>query len=71
MRNSGVNVVLTNNSWGGGSYSEGLIDAIAASGESDMLFVAAAGNGGSSTARYPACMTWTTSYRWRPPTMTT
>ena len=38
----GVN--LTTNSWGGGGFSEGLRDAIAAAGEAEQLFIAAAGN---------------------------
>ncbi|MEQ8384127.1 MAG: S8 family serine peptidase [Coleofasciculus sp. A1-SPW-01] len=37
---------LTNNSWGGGGYSQGLYDAIAAAGQAGQLFIAAAGNGG-------------------------
>jgi subtilisin family serine protease len=40
----GVDVRLTNNSWGGGGFSYSLYQAIAASGEAGMLFVAAAGN---------------------------
>ncbi|NEO84033.1 MAG: S8 family serine peptidase [Spirulina sp. SIO3F2] len=35
---------LTNNSWGGGGYSQALYDAIAAAGEAGQLFIAAAGN---------------------------
>ncbi|MGB3511209.1 MAG: S8 family serine peptidase [Microcoleaceae cyanobacterium] len=35
---------LTNNSWGGGGFSQGLYDAIAAAGAADSLFIAAAGN---------------------------
>jgi subtilisin family serine protease len=54
MRQRGVNLVLTNNSWGGGGYSAALRDAIAASGDTGMLFVASAGNSGWSTADYPA-----------------
>jgi len=54
MRNRGVNVVLTNNSWGGGSFSQALYDAIAASGQANMLFVAAAGNANSNSPMYPA-----------------
>ena len=48
---------LTSNSWGGGGFSEGLAEAIAASGEEEMLFVAAAGNDSSDTdtfAHYPS-----------------
>ncbi len=40
-----VGIDLTNNSWGGGGFSQGLYDAIAAGG----LFVAAAGNDGLNT----------------------
>jgi len=50
----GANIVLTNNSWGGGSSSQSLQDAITASGNAGMLFVAAAGNDGRSRASYPA-----------------
>ncbi len=42
----GVNVVLSNNSWGGGGYNQTLRDAIEASGNAGMLFIGAAGNGG-------------------------
>jgi subtilisin family serine protease len=44
MRKAGVNVVVSNNSWGGGSASEALKDAINEGGEAGILFVAAAGN---------------------------
>jgi subtilisin family serine protease len=41
-----VNIRVTNNSWGQtGGFNEELRQAIAASGEADILFVAAAGNG--------------------------
>ena len=46
-RDYGVNVVASNNSWGGGGYSSSLRDAIAAAGNEGILFVAAAGNGGT------------------------
>jgi len=42
-----MNVKLTNNSWGGGGFSQALFDAIQAARDVDALFVAAAGNGGS------------------------
>ena len=42
----GLNVVATNNSWGGGGFSQGLLDAITRAARADILFVAAAGNGG-------------------------
>jgi subtilisin family serine protease len=37
-------VKLTNNSWGGGHYSQGLYDAINTAGQQGALFIAAAGN---------------------------
>jgi subtilisin family serine protease len=49
MRSRGVNIVLTSNSWGGGGFSQALQDAIAASRDANMLFVAAAGNSGRNT----------------------
>jgi subtilisin family serine protease len=45
---------LTNNSWGGGGYSQGLYDAIAAAGKAGQLFVAAAGNSASNNDSFPA-----------------
>ncbi len=51
----GANIVLTSNSWGGGGFSQALYDAIQASGDANMLFVAAAGNNGGGAilpARY-------------------
>ena len=58
----GLNIVATNNSWGGGGYSQALHDAIERANAADILFVAAAGNGGSdgvgddndSTPHYPS-----------------
>ena len=44
----GINLKLTSNSWGGGGFSQSLYDAIEASGNAGMLFVAAAGNSGSN-----------------------
>jgi subtilisin family serine protease len=57
-----INIVATSNSWGGGGYSQALADAIARAGAADILFIAAAGNGGSDgvgdnndrTANYPS-----------------
>ncbi|MDP7637179.1 MAG: S8 family serine peptidase, partial [Phycisphaerae bacterium] len=51
-RDYGVNVVATNNSWGGGGYSQALSDAIAAGGAEGVLFIAAAGNSGNNTDIY-------------------
>lgn len=44
LKNSGVNVRVLNNSWGGGGFSQAMSDAIDASEQADILFVAAAGN---------------------------
>ena len=54
--NHGVNLVATNNSWGGGAYSESLKTAIADSIDQGIMFVSAAGNDGIDsdvTASYP------------------
>ena len=56
----GVNVRVTNNSWGGAGYSTALADAVAASASAGILFVAAAGNDGrnnDATANYPSSYT--------------
>ena len=42
----GINLVATNNSWGGGGFSQALLDAINRGGDAGILFIAAAGNGG-------------------------
>jgi subtilisin family serine protease len=57
LRNAGVNIVATNNSWGGGGFSTGLRDAIRRHGEAGITFVAAAGNEAANndrTGSYPA-----------------
>ena len=40
----GLNIVASNNSWGGGGFSQGLKDAIDRAGAANILFIAAAGN---------------------------
>lgn len=45
---------VSNNSWGGGGFSQSLYNAINASKSVGHIFVAAAGNDGSSQASYPA-----------------
>ena len=53
----GLNLPATNNSWGGGGFSQALKDAIDRAGLADILFVAAAGNNGGNndaTASYPS-----------------
>jgi subtilisin family serine protease len=58
----GLNIVATSNSWGGGGFSQALLDAITAAAQQQILFIAAAGNGGNdqvgdnndSVASYPS-----------------
>jgi hypothetical protein len=53
----GINIVASNNSWGGGGYSRALYEAIDRSNTANILFVAAAGNSGANldtTPSYPA-----------------
>lgn len=54
----GLNLVATNNSWGGGGFSQALQDAITRAGNANILFVAAAGNStyncDSGSSCYPA-----------------
>jgi hypothetical protein len=45
MKDRGANIIATNNSWGGGGFSQALFDAIQRHQEAGILFVAAAGNG--------------------------
>jgi subtilisin family serine protease len=47
-------VKITNNSWGGGGYSQGLYDAINTAGQQGALFIAAAGNSSSNNDLWPA-----------------
>jgi subtilisin family serine protease len=52
-----LNIVATNNSWGGGGFSQGLLDAIIRANNAGILFIAAAGNSGTNndvTASYPS-----------------
>lgn len=53
----GLNIVATNNSWGGGGFSQALQDAIQRANNAGILFIAAAGNASSNndaTASYPS-----------------
>ena len=45
MKDRGVNIVATSNSWGGGDNSQALYDAIDDQRQSGILFITAAGNG--------------------------
>ncbi len=56
----GLNLEASNNSWGGGGYSQALFDAIERANTANILFIAAAGNDGSNidaSASYPAAYT--------------
>jgi subtilisin family serine protease len=53
----GLNIPATNNSWGGGGFSQALQDAIERANAVNVLFIAAAGNSSSdndATASYPS-----------------
>ncbi len=58
----GLNIVATNNSWGGGGFSSSLRAAIERANAANILFIAAAGNGGAdgvgdnndTTPHYPS-----------------
>lgn len=53
----GINIVASNNSWGGGGYSQALYDAISRANTAGIMFIAAAGNSGTNndvTASYPS-----------------
>ena len=57
MKDRGVNIIATNNSWGGDAFSQSLYDAIDALRQRGILFIAAAGNAGADNNTglfYPA-----------------
>ena len=68
----GLNIVATNNSWGGGGSSQALLDAIVDGARHEILFIAAAGNGGrdgvgdnnDSVASYPSNYNTTAAVGW-------
>ena len=47
MKDQGVSLLATNNSWEGGAFSQALLDAIEAQRQRGILFFVAAGNGGA------------------------
>jgi uncharacterized protein (TIGR03437 family) len=47
MKDRGVNIFATSNSWGGGPFAQSLFDAIDAQRQRGILFIAAAGNAGT------------------------
>lgn len=54
MRQRGVNIRISNNSWGGGGYSQALYDAIGRARSAGIIFVAAAGNESNNNDVSPA-----------------
>ncbi len=57
LKQRGIPIRVTCNSWGGGAFSEAMQAAIQANADEDILFVAAAGNQGrntDNTPHYPA-----------------
>lgn len=50
----GLNIVATNNSWGGGGFSQLLQNAIERANQAGILFIAAAGNSGNNNDSNPA-----------------
>lgn len=66
LKARGLNVVATNNSWGGGGFDQSLLDAINRGGNAGILYVAAAGNSSynnDTTDFYPSNYTCTTPSR--------
>ncbi len=59
---AGVDVRALNNSWGGGGFSQALLDEINKAGASDILFVAAAGNSGANLDRSARSAMYPCSY---------
>lgn len=54
LKDGGMNIVATNNSWGGGPFSQALQDAIDRQRQSGILFMAAAGNDFSDNDAVPS-----------------
>lgn len=62
----GLDIIASNNSWGGTAYSRSLENAIKRGGDVGIIFVAAAGNDATdigTTATYPAAYDCTTPHR--------
>ncbi|HBE71346.1 MAG TPA: hypothetical protein DDW52_24635, partial [Planctomycetaceae bacterium] len=51
--NYNVNVVASNNSWGGPGFSQAMFDAIQRNNAAGMVFVASAGNSGTDNDQFP------------------
>ena len=62
----GLDIIASNNSWGGTRYSQALENAIKRGGDAGIMFVAAAGNDAGnidSTPQYPAAYDCSTTHR--------
>ena len=74
-RAGGANVRVLSNSWAGAGFSQALLDEITRANQSEMLFVAAAGNSATNNdarSHLPGELCGCrTSSRWRPPTTRT
>ncbi len=53
MKDKGVNVIATSNSWGGGGFSQAMSDAIQSQMQHGILFIAAAGNNAKDSDACP------------------
>ncbi len=53
-QNLGMNIKVSNNSWGGGSFSDSLYAAISMANDAGILFIAAAGNDANDNDEYPS-----------------
>ena len=53
-KQAGVNVRVLSNSWGGGGFSQALLDEINKAGANDILFVVAAGNNATNNDTTPS-----------------
>ncbi|MDX1538522.1 S8 family peptidase [Arsukibacterium sp.] len=53
-QNRGINIIATNNSWGGPGESQALYEAIKRQQDAGILFIASAGNSGNQSLLYPA-----------------
>ncbi len=66
LKTKGINIVASNNSWGGGGFSLALYSAISRANNAGVLFIAAAGNSGTNndnTASFPANYSITNKYQ--------
>ena len=53
MKNRGLNIRVSNSSWGGGGFNQGLKDAMNAAGAAGILNICAAGNAAHQQRQQP------------------